>query len=390
MKKSIAYIWLCLLCSLHISIGRKWSDIKYIQVGIFHKMPVSSVLLSPVSGKYYIYGSNGKIDSLYQNDKLKIVKLNQNVILYKNNKKINTDHLVFIIEEFEGQEIEVTINGLSELKRIYPDNIKIFSHATENSLSIVNHVDLDRYAAGVAEAEGGRVHLNEYYKVQIILARTYAVGSMRRHESEGFHLCDRVHCQVYFGKAKSNKIQLAAKETSGLVVVDEKYQPIQAAFHSNCGGITVNSEDIWTYPQSYLKSIIDSFCINEKNSTWEKQLSLHEWKNFLRENYPCALNYLDSMHWAMYRGPWVQWDSCKISKAKIRDYFRLKSTYFSAVIQNHQVYFQGRGFGHGVGLCQEGAMKMARMGYDFKSIIYHYFTNVKIVHLNYLDYFALD
>jgi stage II sporulation protein D len=57
----------------------------------------------------------------------------------------------------------------------------------------------------------------------------------------------------------------------------------------------------------------------------------------------------------------------------LRDHFKLKSTYFDAVVVGQEMMLYGRGFGHGVGLCQEGAMQMAKKGYAFDQILRYYY-----------------
>ena len=72
----------------------------------------------------------------------------------------------------------------------------------------------------------------------------------------------------------------------------------------------------------------------------------------------------------------------------IRRDLRLKSTYFSVFVEGDRVVLRGKGFGHGVGLSQEGAMKMAKLGYKYNQIIKFYFTGVKIVDYDSMQFFA--
>ncbi|HRD38480.1 MAG TPA: SpoIID/LytB domain-containing protein, partial [Bacteroidia bacterium] len=74
------------------------------------------------------------------------------------------------------------------------------------------------------------------YKVQAILARTFALEHLSKHVTEGFSLCDQVHCQAYYGKPRFADIFNSVNDTKGKVVVDENLNLIVAAFHSNSGG----------------------------------------------------------------------------------------------------------------------------------------------------------
>lgn len=69
-------------------------------------------------------------------------------------------------------------------------------------------------------------------------------------------MCDQVHCQAYHGKPRDSKIILAIQETKGKVVVDDNLNLIIAAFHSNSGGQTANSEDVWGSKTTYLKVLL--------------------------------------------------------------------------------------------------------------------------------------
>lgn len=71
----------------------------------------------------------------------------------------------------------------------------------------------------------------------------------------------------------------------------------------------------------------------------------------------------------------------------LRQKFNLKSTFFSTSLDNGEVVISGKGYGHGVGLCQEGAMRMARLGYDFRQIAKYYFPGARIVDLSEEEFF---
>ena len=80
---------------------------------------------------------------------------------------------------------------------------------------------------------------------------------------------------------------------------------------------------------------------------------------------------------AFYQAP-----SLKIPLKDIRQEFKLKSTFFNNFIDGNEVVIRGRGYGHGVGLCQEGAMRMARCGFNFLQIALYYFPGVVITNIS--------
>src|SRR5690606_6809159 len=106
----------------------------------------------------------------------------------------------------------------------------------------------------------------EYFKLQGIICRTYALNNLHTHTIEGYNLCDQVHCQAYHGKTFYEDIVSAVMQTRGIVIVDSDISLITAVFHSSCGGQTVNSEDVWSKSLYYLRAVRDSFCLNAPNA----------------------------------------------------------------------------------------------------------------------------
>lgn len=266
-------------------------------------------------------------------------------------------------------------------------------------LFILNTLDLEDYLPGVLEAEVGLNRPPEYYKVQSIICRTYTLSHLRRHEMEDFNLCDKEHCQAYKGLSKKSfDIQYAVQKTSGIVLVDVDFTLITAAFHANCGGQTVNSEDVWNKKLDYLRSIKDTFCLHQKSAVWSKEISAGKWSENMAKLCP-GYNEKDDSLLAQHEASFIQYarkktypasDNCAIPLKDIRTGLGLKSTYFNAYNKNGQILLSGRGFGHGAGLCQDGAIRMSKLGYSYKSILHFYYQNVSIVHLDKLDFFKFN
>jgi stage II sporulation protein D len=284
--------------------------------------------------------------------------------------------------------------------KIKPTEPALPQRNLENTISIIskncflyinNEVDLDNYVAGVVEAEVGSKQPFEYYKVQATICRTYVLAHLRKHEKDGFNMCDKEHCQVFKGKSLSNiEIINAVQETSNSVLVDENLNLTVAAFHSNCGGQTVSSADVWNKAQSYLQPVRDTFCINARNAHWEKEVNKKIWIKYLRKKIP-QLDSTSLIRNYNFAQPQRIRDfivrDIKIPLKEIRSDFNLKSTYFSVEDAGETLIFKGKGFGHGIGLCQEGAIRMAKTGYSYSDIIHYYFKNVNIVNLNSLYFF---
>jgi hypothetical protein len=230
---------------------------------------------------------------------------------------------------------------------------------------VVLHTTVEDYLPGVLSAETGRGHALEFYRAQAIVARTYAaeaIARIPRHPGEGFDLCDGVHCQAYHGTATgSDTLRLGVSTTRGVVALDSVGFPITAAFHSNCGGMTRGSEDVWNKALPYLVARPDSFCLAAPHSRWEKTGRAEAWKGFLREAGVDGVDALSARQ-----------------QAAARTAFGLRSARFQAEVRGNEVHFMGVGFGHGVGMCQEGAMARARSGADAPAILDAYFTGVRL------------
>jgi stage II sporulation protein D len=273
------------------------------------------------------------------------------------------------------------------MDRRFDDNLKVT--ARNGELRMVNNIDLDNYVAGVVEAEVGRKPPKEYFKLQAIICRTYALSNTHKHLYEGFNLCDEVHCQAYHGKTFFTAIVDAAMQTRGAVIVDSDIQLITAAFHSNCGGQTVNSEDVWSKSLYYLRAVQDTFCLNKKNSVWEKELDKHQWADYLASRGQVAS---PKDQYCSYNAPMrkVHFLNTGYTFEELRNRFHLRSTFFNVNEKEGKVLLEGRGYGHGVGLCQEGAMEMAAQGYSYAEILHFYYSGVHIIDLAALDFFKED
>jgi stage II sporulation protein D len=253
-------------------------------------------------------------------------------------------------------------------------------------IRIINQVDEDVYLAGVVEAESGTVAHLMYYMAHAIICRTYLYGNFRRHADESFDLCDEVHCQVYKGRLTGNEtIYEAVNLTEGKVIVYGENGLITAAFHSNCGGETVNSEEVWLAYRPYLRSVKDPFCLERPGARWVRTIDAGEWETYLvgmgLDRGGRSFSSSDFISRQQGRNSLYQIDRFAIPYRKIRSDWDFRSAWFSmeATGQGKELFVAGRGYGHGVGLCQEGAMEMARRGYNFMQILEFYYTNIKVI-----------
>lgn len=271
----------------------------------------------------------------------------------------------------------------------YDDDLRIVN--SPEVIKFINNVDLDHYVAGVVEGEAGYNLPLEYYKLQAILCRTYALKNITRHAKEGFDLCDEVHCQVYHKKCTKNDIIQGTSATSGLIVVDNDLNLINTTFHSNCGGQTCNSEDVWLTKLDYLRSVKDSFCTKQRHARWQNSVSVGKFNSIFFKNGQLDSLELESVYkfcQDTLRYPHKNLIFSKLTK--IRSDFGLNSTYFSIEKQGDSIVFYGKGFGHGVGLCQEGGITMTQLGYSYVDVLKYYYSSIYIVNQQALLFFKED
>ena len=278
--------------------------------------------------------------------------------------------------------------------RFYYDDLLIFPN--KKSLTLVNVVDFEKYIVGVLESEVGEGKSKDFYKVHAIISRTYALKNQYKFIHEGFNLTDLVNCQVYKGNMyKDSNIINAVKETENLILVDENMEYIIASYFSNSGGQTNNVEDVWSKALPYLRSIHDPYSMGGTNYDWEKTISKSKWLQYLKKKYQYPISDVEAKNAALnfkqkirhkFLVDWVY----QIPLTEIRKDWKLKSTYFSIYDNGETLTFKGKGFGHGVGLSQEGAMRMIDIGYDFLEVLRFYYTDVHLIDMKMREFYIID
>jgi stage II sporulation protein D len=392
MKKTrLVPIYLFLFC-LHLNHLSVLSQ--QLDIGILNNQNAQKLLIEASVGKYKVKSGSKTICRLHQKNSI-LINLSNGFIQVDTEKKNHGLHKEIFIQakkykyhqahdkkdSKKNAELQIKLIEPKLNTRTYQGNVQIV--AGEKALKLINRVAMPDYLAGVVEAESGSRAEPEYYKNQAVIARTYALKSLDKHKKEGYHLCDGVHCQAYKGKSTTNpQIQLAVKKTKDLVIVDNKGELISALYSANCGGQTNHSEDVWSSSLPYLRSKPDEFCTDQPQAKWTKTILWTDFKNFLKEKkltIPDTLS-IDSFAFSQpeRKVNYIIMGQ-EIPLTSIRFGLNLRSAFFEIKPEGQSLLFTGRGYGHGVGMCQEGAMNMARKGYRFDEIIRYYYKDVKIL-----------
>jgi stage II sporulation protein D len=349
-----------------------------VKVRVFSNRAPESAVFSVTEGEYKVDTYNGGSVILTVGEPVIISKYNGRLaVKTRNSKGLVCDSALFT-GRTGNDSFSLRIDMKSQARQYYSGDFKCFPDL--GTLVLINICNIEKYIAGVVKAEGGNGRNKEYFKTQAIITRTYLYKYYNKHMSDRYNVCDNTHCQVFNGLSDDTLINNAAFETAGLVLLDQDSTLIVSAFHSNCGGETSSSEDVWLRGLTYLKRVVDPYCRASGYALWERKMTLKSWLDFMKKSGyagktddPSVFNFSQN-----YRVTDYKTGSFTIPLLTVRADLNLRSTFFSVFSEGDSIILKGRGFGHGVGLCQEGAMVMAKRGFNYRQIIDFYYTGVLI------------
>ncbi len=354
-----------------------------VKVRLFSGFKTETALFTVINGNYRISTPEGTSLLLSKGEIILISRFNGRIVVKPTSSRGIICDSVLLKSLTDDGSFSLRLTVVEPLRQFYSGHLSCFSDM--GTLLMINNCSTDQYIAGVVRAEGGSGQKPEYYKTQAVIARTYLYKYFDKHISDGYNLCDDTHCQAFNGISADPSIVAAAKETSNLVILDRDSLLIISAFHSNCGGETSTAEDVWLTNQPYLKKVIDPYCINSRNAKWQKSYSIESWTGYLKKsgltgttNEMSSYNFRQNTRLAEYNT-----GQFTIPLRIMRSDMNLRSSFFSVVSLGDSIVLNGRGYGHGVGLCQEGAMVMAGKGFNFKQIIDFYYSDIIITHIKY-------
>lgn len=279
--------------------------------------------------------------------------------------------------------------------------IKIYNTKTKK----VEEMKFEEYIKGVVAAEMPAEFNIEALKAQAVAARTYAI--YRINKFKGGHpdhpktsLCTGIHCQAWLSlddlrSAHSKnwmyeywpKIEKAVDGTKGEIVTYNS-KPIEPLFHSTSGGMTEDSEDVFSSAAPYLRGVVSPYEQGAPKLQGKKQLSINEFINKIKSKFPSidiSKSNLASKIELLERSEGgrikkIRIDNEIVSGRDIRSLFNLNSTNFkiSVFTKDNIIRFDTIGYGHGVGMSQWGANGMAKEGAMYTDILKHFYQGVKI------------
>jgi stage II sporulation protein D len=261
----------------------------------------------------------------------------------------------------------------------------------DKGMLVVNELPLEEYLVGLINCEISSQWPMEAIKAQAVIARSYAIYQKEARKNAPYHLESSVMDQVYEGcDIEDNRAVRGVRETSGEVLTyDDKV--IQAFYHSNCGGHTEASENVWGYALPYLQGVECSYCLTVPSAKWETTLSLKKLESLLKSSGYQVTGLREIRTGRRNRsGRLVDLSllsakgSLSVSPVNFRKaigYTVIKSTNFDVRTNGDEVSFTGTGYGHGVGLCQWGAKQRAGDGFNYREILSYYYPGTKLLKL---------
>lgn len=305
-------------------------------------------------------------------------------------------------------------------------------------LTLVNSVDLENYLRGVVPWEIGRHGRDRMaaLEAQAVAARTYTISHLGTRKSRGFDVYASVQDQVYKGAKDEDELCNQAVDNTAGLVLQFGDREIDAYYSACCGGHSSFIEEVWSRdPEPYLISRPDApagggeaFCANSRHFHWREMWPAGKLEDIMQKTLPEYVSYISQPHrktWGRQvfsprdgssraekpgrlinleilerttsgrvaelavtteagvyhvRGDRVRW----VLKPASGNPFILRSAMFEVELVRDgdrliEVATRGRGYGHGIGLCQTGALTMAEKGYDSRAILKHYYPGSELV-----------
>lgn len=294
-----------------------------------------------------------------------------------------------IILRAENEIIGVRV---SSIKRNYRGGIRVVLMG--DSLQIINELPVELYLRGVVPCEMPFTWSIEALKAQAVAARTFAYSRMIHERKTPFDLDDTTSSQVYRGyDVEKESTNEAISDTAHLILM-YRGKPISALYCADCGGVTESASEVFSSDVPYLVSVPDAdakgnpFNAVSKYNTWslflgdEELLSLLEKSQIaigmVREVVIVGCSPSGRVKEVLLRGEQGEQTLKGVDFRNLIGVNRLRSTLFEVNRVEDGWRFEGKGWGHGVGMCQVGAQSRAIAGYDFAEILSAYYRGTEL------------
>jgi len=267
----------------------------------------------------------------------------------------------------------------------------LFLAKKSQKMDVIAEVDFNNYLKRVILAEIPYSWPDETIKAQIVATRSYTLARLYENKGDLFHLEGSTDDQAFkknlkkYSSAQIRRIERLIKETGQQVLLDENQQVLKAFYHADCGGHTIEANRIWPEAKNF-GTTQDEYCAQREGSKWSYELPLQNFRDLLNKDKETSatLGLVEeiilkrfSLNARVSELSFKQKDSLiAMTGEELRrlvGYNKVKSTQFTVVADSQSLQFRGRGFGHGVGLCQRGAEWLGRQGARAEEILKKYY-----------------
>ncbi|PKA17859.1 SpoIID/LytB domain-containing protein [Leptospira haakeii] len=361
-----------------------------IKIGILSKYSPDSVHIIAKNSRIQYSGKNS-----LEKDKTILIRAEEDQIrIIDGAKNSRSEHILFSSGEYE---LEIPKD---QTPKKYSGDLEITS--SKGKLKLILTVPLEEYVGiGMASEFGDLFYpkeeknLNQNWKKEYAIVassmiRSYALANLGRHSKESHDLCDLTHCLQFSGKLKKGNINFPPSKK--IILQDRNGKVLETFFHSTCGGNLSSPSVLWKNfknPQYYRSGSDtnggDIQCKNSPYFSWETFISKEEIESALEVKQLTELepkyseSRVISLEYKDYSGKKNIQASEFLSKiGKKLGWNKTKSNDFKIETSARGFYFKGKGFGHGIGLCQYGAREMAFRGTKSEEILRFYFPSAEL------------
>jgi stage II sporulation protein D len=264
---------------------------------------------------------------------------------------------------------------------------------TAAGLRILLVTSVERYVRAALNGEAASNEPLESSKAMAVVARTFALANRHRHAADGFDLCDSTHCQALRFSATRPEVEEAVRATTGETLwYGANRAEVYATQH--CGGEAEDVADVWpAVHASYLRAHADPYCLRRSSASWHADIGIAELARILTAQHWKIPEKIETIR-VIKRTPagraqvlevLGQGARADISASGLHfaidralGWNQLRSDWYEITLNNGMVHFAGKGYGHGVGLCQAGSFEMAVEGHSYREILNFYFPGTRI------------
>ncbi|OGU77037.1 MAG: hypothetical protein A2V93_12250 [Ignavibacteria bacterium RBG_16_34_14] len=391
-------------CSGSERFTKKENEIKVISVSNEVRLLIDEAaneIEILIGSRCFLLTEEEKKELINSGQILSFAALNNNLTLKINEKNYEAEYFQLI--PFDSTQFLI----YNEMK--LRGKLKIINNS--NSVMMVNSLDLESYLKGVIPKEmplGKNKENYEALKAFAICARTYSLQQLN--SKKYFDLYIDVRDQVYGGVDVEKPISNSAVDETKSLILTYDGRPAKVFYHSTCAGKTEDVKNIFGIDSAYYLSGVEDgnnpYCSISPSFNWEEvytpEVFIERLKNANLVNddsdvlEKCFIvsrfesGRVNELRIDLSNSQTGEITSVILQGNNIRSIIRtannksiLKSIWFDITLdENKNVIITGKGYGHGVGLCQWGAIGQSRAGKNYKEILSHYFPGTKISYLN--------